>query len=105
MRLSRGWRRLLLSWAGAVSLCIASAGMLEFLAPVGQDGRTVLDQRTIADSIQSANVVPATIRVDAPAPPPPIMEVARPTEPAPVVVNEAIAARDNVAEPDPQSVE
>jgi hypothetical protein len=104
MRLSRGWRRLLLSWAGAVSLCIVSAGALEFLAPVGPDSRTAQDQRTITDSIQSANVVPATIRVDPPAPPPLIMETTRLTEPAAVVADETAASRDNVAEPDPPPV-
>jgi hypothetical protein len=94
---------LLLSWAGAVSLCIASAGTLEFLAPVGQNSQTALDQRTIADSIQSANVVPATIRVDAP-PPPPIMETVRPPQSAPAVADETLASRENVVEPDPQPV-
>jgi hypothetical protein len=104
MRLSRGWRRLLLSWAGAVALCITSAGILEVLAPFGRDGRTALDQRTITDFIQSAKVVPATVRVDPPAPPPPVMETAAPTESAPVVAFETMTPRDNVVEPDPQSV-
>ncbi len=104
MRLSRGWRRLLLSWAGAVSLCITSAGIFEFLAPAGQDGRTALNQRIIADSIQSASVVPATIRVEPPAPPRPIMEPASPTEPPPVAAVETTASRDDAVEPDPQPV-
>jgi hypothetical protein len=104
MRLSRGWRRLLLSWAGAVALCITSAGILEVLAPFGKDGRTALDQRTITDFIQSKKVVPATVRVDPPAPPPPVMETAAPTESAPVVAFETMTSQDNVVEPDPQSV-
>jgi hypothetical protein len=98
MRLSRGWRRLLLSWAGAVSLCIASAGIIEIL---GRDDRTAMDQKIIADSIQSASVVPATIRVDSPAPPPVIMESAKPTEPAPVVAVESMASQDSEADPQP----
>ncbi len=101
MRLSRGWRRLLLSWAGAVSLCIASAGILEIL---GRDGRTALDQQVIADSIQSASVVPATIRVDPPAPPPLITETATPPEPAPVLAVESMASRDSGVQSDPQPV-
>ena len=88
-----------MSWAGAVALCITSAGILEVLAPFGQDRRTALDQRTITDFIQSAKVVPATVRVDPPAPPPPVMETAAPTESAPVVAFETMTPRDNVVEP------
>jgi hypothetical protein len=104
MRLSRGWRRLLLSWAGAVSLCVTSAGTLEFLGSRGQGSQTILDQRIIADSIQSASVVPATIRVDPPASPPPIMQTGRSTEPAPAVAAATMALRENVVDPSPQSV-
>ena len=93
-----------MSWAGAVSLCITSAGTLEFLGSGGQESQTALDQRIIADSIQGVSVVPATIRVDPPATPPPIMETARPTEAAPVVAAETMALRDNVVDSSPRSV-
>jgi hypothetical protein len=104
MRLSRGWRRLLLSWAGAVSLCIVSAGTFEFVGSIGESSQTALDQRIIADSIQSASVVPATIRVDPPAPPSPIMETARQTEPAQAVAVDGTTSRDTAVEPGSQPV-
>jgi hypothetical protein len=104
MQLSRGWRRLLLSWAGAVSLCIMSAGFVELLGPVGQHGRTALDQRIITDSIQSAAVVPATIRVDPPAPPPLIMETAQPTESAPAVADQRMSSPGSDVESDLQTL-
>jgi hypothetical protein len=105
MRLSRAWRRLLLSWAGAVSLCITSAGILELLGgPASRDDRTALDQRMIADSIQSASVVPATIRVEPAASPPAIMETPRQAQPAPMVGAESVASRDNVDGSDVQPV-
>jgi hypothetical protein len=78
--------------------------MLEFLGPLGQDRRMALDQRIITDSMQSANVMPATIRVDPPTPPPLIMEMAQPTEPASAVAAETMAPKDTVAVADPQSV-
>lgn len=104
MRLSRGWRRLLLSWSGAVSLCITSAGILELLGPASRDDRMALDQRIIADSIQSASVVPATIRVEPAASPPPIMETVRQAQPAATVATDAVASRDDVDASDLQPI-
>lgn len=67
MQLSRGWQRLLLSWAGAVCLCVTSAGLFQFLGPVSQDDTPVLAQH----AARTAGVASIAALADSPTVPAP----------------------------------
>src|SRR5581483_7771580 len=53
MQLSRGWWKMLLSWAAAVSLCVISGGIFHFIVPVSQEDAAAVEQYALPAAPQN----------------------------------------------------
>src|ERR1700693_4557972 len=68
MRLTRGWRGLVLFWAGIASLGGVGAGILQMIGPPAPIDNSAQDERADPMFVEFASRVPMTVSVAAQAP-------------------------------------